>query len=91
MFSCSHPLRASPAFPIILLKNSLRSLRYTARSVAIVMAHDPATPLFLYHAWQEAHTPNEVPDEFLAPEASTARRNRDPLLLPLRLALLCYR
>jgi hypothetical protein len=44
------------------------AFQYTARSVAIVMAHDPKTPLFIYHAWQEAHTPNEVPDEFLAPE-----------------------
>ena len=43
---------------------------YTARSVDIVMQHNTSEPLFLYHAWQEAHTPNEVPDEFLAPEGA---------------------
>ena len=26
---------------------------YAARTVSIIEAHDPATPLFVYHAWQE--------------------------------------
>lgn len=43
---------------------------YTARSVEIVMRHNASEPLFLYHAWQEAHTPNEVPDAFLSPEGA---------------------
>ena len=40
---------------------------YTNRTVDIIEAHDPSTPLFVYHAWQEAHTPNEVPDWELSP------------------------
>ena len=40
---------------------------YTNRTVDIIEAHDPSTPLFVYHAWQEAHVPNEVPAEFEDP------------------------
>ena len=39
--------------------------QYTRRSVEIIESHDPSVPLFLYHAWQEAHTPNEAPEKFL--------------------------
>ena len=41
---------------------------YTQHSVAIIQRHNKSQPLFLYHAWQEAHTPNQVPAAFLAPE-----------------------
>ena len=44
------------------------AFQYTQRSVRIIEAHNTSEPLFLYHAWQEAHTPNEVPPEFLAPK-----------------------
>ena len=42
--------------------------QYAERTLGIIRAHDPARPLFLYNAWQEAHTPNEVPDVFLGPK-----------------------
>ena len=44
---------------------------YNARATKIIHDHDPATPLFMYNAWQEAHTPNEVPDEFLSSNDTT--------------------
>eukprot|EP00666_Eupelagonemidae_sp_cell4sb_P007475 gene7475-23207_t len=37
---------------------------FTARAVSIIQQHDTTGPLFLYQAWQEAHTPNQVPPEF---------------------------
>ena len=33
---------------------------YTKFTVDAIEKHDPAKPLFVYHAWQEAHVPNEV-------------------------------
>lgn len=44
------------------------AFHFTEHAVNIIQQHDPSTPLFLYQAWQEAHTPNEVPDEFLGPK-----------------------
>jgi arylsulfatase I/J len=40
---------------------------FAQHAVDIISNHDPSTPLFIYQAWQEAHTPNEVPAEFLGP------------------------
>ena len=37
---------------------------YSAYVARVIRAHDPAKPLFVFMAWQEAHVPNEVPDEF---------------------------
>lgn len=37
---------------------------YNARALSIIEKHDPKAPLFLYMAFQNAHTPNQVPDEF---------------------------
>lgn len=34
---------------------------YTKFTVDAIEKHDAAKPLFVYHAWQEAHVPNEVP------------------------------
>ena len=33
---------------------------YNNRTLDIIRAHNASKPLFLYNAWQEAHTPNEV-------------------------------
>jgi hypothetical protein len=41
---------------------------YNDRTLHIINTHDTSKPLFLYNAWQEAHTPNEVPDKFLGPD-----------------------
>lgn len=38
---------------------------YARRSLDIINSHNPQQPLFLYHAWQEAHTPNEAPPQYL--------------------------
>eukprot|EP01059_Diplonema_ambulator_P035508 TRINITY_DN8374_c0_g1_i4.p1 TRINITY_DN8374_c0_g1~~TRINITY_DN8374_c0_g1_i4.p1 ORF type:complete len:505 (+),score=127.32 TRINITY_DN8374_c0_g1_i4:44-1516(+) len=38
--------------------------QYVTRSVEIISEHDPNTPLFLYHAFQETHVPYEVPLRF---------------------------
>ena len=43
---------------------------YNDRTIEIIKQHDTSKPLFLYNAWQEAHTPNEVPGAFLGPEPS---------------------
>lgn len=40
---------------------------FSRRAVDIIEAHDPDEPLFMYLAWQNAHTPNQVPGEFLGP------------------------
>ena len=45
-------------------------LMYNDRTLEIINKHDVSKPLFLYNAWQEAHTPNEVPDFFLGPDPS---------------------
>lgn len=37
---------------------------YTQHHVAIIEAAVADTPTFVYHAWQETHVPNEVPEEF---------------------------
>lgn len=43
---------------------------YNDRTLDIIRAHNASKPLFLYNAWQEAHTPNEVPHRFLGPDPS---------------------
>eukprot|EP00656_Telonema_subtile_P050320 TRINITY_DN6488_c0_g1_i1.p1 TRINITY_DN6488_c0_g1~~TRINITY_DN6488_c0_g1_i1.p1 ORF type:complete len:320 (-),score=72.22 TRINITY_DN6488_c0_g1_i1:158-1117(-) len=40
---------------------------YSEFIVDVINNHDVDTPLFVYHAWQEAHVPNEVPVEFTDP------------------------
>lgn len=35
-------------------------------AVKLIQAHNPATPLFLYLAFNAAHTPYQAPDEYLA-------------------------
>ena len=46
------------------LNGTYNALMYNDRTVKIIEDHDPSIPLFVYHAWQEAHVPNEVPVEF---------------------------
>ena len=46
---------------------SYNAFHFAQHALDVIAAHDPSTPLFLYQAWQEAHTPNEVPPEFLGP------------------------
>lgn len=41
------------------------AIQFNNRSLSIIAAHDPATSLFLYHAWQETHFPNQVPSLFI--------------------------
>eukprot|EP01063_Lacrimia_lanifica_P020895 TRINITY_DN2816_c0_g2_i7.p1 TRINITY_DN2816_c0_g2~~TRINITY_DN2816_c0_g2_i7.p1 ORF type:complete len:486 (+),score=177.36 TRINITY_DN2816_c0_g2_i7:55-1512(+) len=40
---------------------------YVARSLRIIAEHDTAAPLFLYHAFQNTHTPYQVPEEYVDP------------------------
>ncbi|MGH0030363.1 MAG: arylsulfatase B [Myxococcota bacterium] len=47
-----------------------------AEAARIVRAHDPATPLFLQVAFLAAHTPLEVPPDYLAGYADVERRGR---------------
>jgi len=47
-------------------KNGIQygAFNFEQRAVSIIKAHDISKPLFMYLAWQEAHTPNQVPEEF---------------------------
>jgi arylsulfatase A-like enzyme len=52
------------------LNGTYNAFAYTARHVAIIEAAAAPTvvdPFFVYHAWQEAHVPNEVPVEYEDP------------------------
>ena len=42
------------------MNGTYNAFQYNKRATDIIKAHDASTPLFLYNAWQEAHTPNEV-------------------------------
>lgn len=42
---------------------------FAARAEEVIGAHDPATPLFLYLAWQAVHAPIEAPEHYVAPYA----------------------
>ena len=53
--------------PALGRNGSYAAYMYTNHTVSLIEAHDTATPLFIYHAWQEAHTPNEVPEWELGP------------------------
>jgi hypothetical protein len=37
---------------------------YTDHHVSIYKSTPLSTPTFVYHAWQETHVPNEVPEEY---------------------------
>ena len=37
---------------------------FSQRAVAVVHAHDPEVPLFLYLAYQAVHAPSEVPESY---------------------------
>jgi len=53
---------------------------YTNHTVDVINTYlPPDTPLFVYHAWQECHTPNEVPAEYLQ-----ANKTFDPNYFELR-------
>eukprot|EP00036_Acanthoecidae_sp_10tr_P015081 CAMPEP_0206295298 /NCGR_PEP_ID=MMETSP0106_2-20121207/5093_1 /ASSEMBLY_ACC=CAM_ASM_000206 /TAXON_ID=81532 /ORGANISM="Acanthoeca-like sp., Strain 10tr" /LENGTH=580 /DNA_ID=CAMNT_0053725945 /DNA_START=6 /DNA_END=1748 /DNA_ORIENTATION=+ len=43
---------------------------YTNHTLQAIASVDADTPLFIYHAWQECHTPNEVDAEYLQTNAS---------------------
>eukprot|EP00665_Eupelagonemidae_sp_cell47_P007575 gene7575-5056_t len=46
---------------------------YARRAAAVIAAHPPAAPLFLYLAMQDVHWPLQVPRRFLAADRSAAR------------------
>jgi hypothetical protein len=52
--------------PAYGLNGTYNAFTYNERATSIINAHDASKPLFMYLAWQEAHTPNEVPDNFLS-------------------------
>ena len=44
---------------------------YASTAVDVISAHDPATPLFLYVAFQAVHSPDEVPEHYIDPYNAT--------------------
>jgi len=40
---------------------------YAASAVSLIKEHDPATPLFLYLAFQAVHSPDQVPQSYIDP------------------------
>lgn len=44
---------------------------YASAAVARIAAHDPATPLFLYVAFQAVHAPDQVPQSYIDPYNAT--------------------
>ena len=40
---------------------------YTRAAVDVIRAHPPAQPLFLYLAYQAVHSPDQVPESYIAP------------------------
>mmetsp|Transcript_36903 Transcript_36903/g.80960 ORF Transcript_36903/g.80960 Transcript_36903/m.80960 type:complete len:523 (-) Transcript_36903:110-1678(-) len=44
------------------------AFHFAERAVKLIEAHDASQPFFLFLAWQNAHTPNQVPAEFLGPK-----------------------
>lgn len=49
------------------LNGTYNAFAYVAHAIEIVSSSTADTPFFIYHAWQEAHVPNEVPVEFEDP------------------------
>lgn len=44
---------------------------YASSAVSLIRAHDPATPLFLYLAFQAVHSPDQVPQQYIDPYNAT--------------------
>ena len=40
---------------------------FTREAIRVIHTHDPASPLFLYLAYQGVHAPAEVPDSYVKP------------------------
>ena len=49
---------------------------FAARTEAVITAHDPATPLFLYMPFQAVHCPIEVPAHYAEPYAALDQSRR---------------
>jgi arylsulfatase B/arylsulfatase I/J len=52
---------------------------YANETLRMLAAHDPATPLFVYLAWNNVHDPNEAPDEYVAKHPNIANMPRRQL------------
>lgn len=40
---------------------------FTTAAQQLISQHDPATPMFMYLAYQAVHSPNEVPESYITP------------------------
>ncbi|KAM9364981.1 LOW QUALITY PROTEIN: arylsulfatase I [Pholidichthys leucotaenia] len=58
------------------MRGNHSTLLYTERVKQILQSHDPHTPLFLNVSLQAAHTPSQVPDQFLHRYGSQSNRLR---------------
>ena len=49
------------------MNGTYNTFAFVKNAIAIVTSSTADVPFFIYHAWQEAHVPNEVPAEFEDP------------------------
>ena len=52
---------------------------YANETLRLLARHDPATPLFVYLAWNNVHDPNEAPPEYVAKHPHIANMPRRQL------------
>jgi arylsulfatase A-like enzyme len=57
--------------PGLGLNGSYGSLMYARQLVGALGAHDYAAPVFVYAAWQNTHSPLQVPERYLDPSIDT--------------------